>query len=151
MTSLDMFENLSNGIKSIVLHHKRYDMSGHVCRMILSYCSFGQVWTCLDKWVSRLTGNDTIVSNCIIVIYSSFIEFRHVVVLDKFGQVWTSLDKFEIVSNRIIYCIMLCNRNIINKSDYLYHFISALSKFEEASDSEKFKKPKIFLKGHQHW
>ena len=63
----------------------------------------------------------------------------------------TRLDKFEIISNRIIYCIMLCNKNIINKTDYLYHFISALSKFEETSDSEKFKKPKIFLKGHQHW
>ena len=31
---------------------------------------------------------------------------------------------------------MLCNSNIINKADYLYHFISALSKFEETSDSE---------------
>ena len=42
-----------------------------------------------------MTRNDMIVSNCVIVIYSNFIEFRHVVVLDKFGQVWTSLDKFE--------------------------------------------------------
>jgi hypothetical protein len=44
MTCLDMFEN---HIKS---HHKHYDMSGHVCRMISSYCSFGQVWTCFDKF-----------------------------------------------------------------------------------------------------
>ena len=52
-----------------------------------------------------MTRNDTIVSNCIIVTYSNFIEFRHVVVLVKFGQIWsnlvkfgqvcTSLDKFE--------------------------------------------------------
>ena len=36
-----------------------------------------------------------IVSNCVIVIYSNFIEFRNAVVLDKFGQVCTGLDKFE--------------------------------------------------------
>ena len=31
--------------------------------------------------------NFTIVSNCIIVIYSNLIEFRHIVVLDNFRQV----------------------------------------------------------------
>ena len=59
------------------------------------------------------------------------------------GLIYTP--QFEIVSNRIVYCIMLCIRRIINKTEHLYHFISALLKFEETSNSENSKKTKIFL------
>jgi hypothetical protein len=38
---------------------------------------------------------------------------------------------------------MLCNRNTINKIGYFYHFISALSKFEETRDSENSKNKNI--------
>ena len=65
---------------------------------------------------------------------------------NMFKQVLTSSNKFEIASNCIVYCIMLCNRRIINKTEHLYHIISALSNFEETSISENSKKPKIFLK-----
>ena len=37
--------------------------------------------------------------------------------MSKFEQVLTSSNKFEIVSNHIKYCIMLCNRIIINKTN----------------------------------
>ena len=48
------------------------------------------VWNCFKhicKWVSRLTRNYTILSNCIVGIYSKLIEFGHTVVLDKIEQV----------------------------------------------------------------
>ena len=112
---------------------------------ILSYCSFGHVQASLHKFDQVQT------SLKLYKIVSYIASCCAITSLNKFEQVLTSSNKFEIVSNCIIHCIMLCNMKIINKTEHPYHFISAISKFEETSYSENSKKTKIFLNKHLYW